>query len=80
LLSWRTSSVAGSDSCHIHSSSPLPTSDQVQGAGYSKSKVETDMAALQLETSVADLKLQMDATALELEADMAGLELEIDVP
>jgi hypothetical protein len=40
----------------------------VQGAGYSESKVETNVATLQLETSVADLELEIDATALELEA------------
>jgi hypothetical protein len=80
LLPWRTSSAAAGDSYHIHSSSPLPTSNQVQGAGYSKSEVETDVAALQLETSVADLKLETDATVLELEADTAGLKLETDVP
>jgi hypothetical protein len=68
------------DSYHIHSSSPLPVSDQVQGAGYSESEVETDAAALQLETSTADLELETNVTALELETDAAGLELEIDVP
>jgi hypothetical protein len=68
------------DSFHIHSSSPLPASDQVQGVGYSESEVETDAAALQLETPVTDLKLEMDATALELEIDTTDLELEIDVP
>jgi hypothetical protein len=68
------------DSYHIHSSSPLPASDQVQGAGYSESEVETDTAALQLETSTDDLELETNITALELETDAAGLELEIDVP
>jgi hypothetical protein len=68
------------DSYHIHSSSPLSASDQVQGAGYSESEVETDAAALQLETSTADLELDTNVTALELETDVAGLELEIDVP
>jgi hypothetical protein len=60
--------------------SSLPAYDQLQGAGYSKSEVENDMAALQLETLVADLELEMDTTTLELEADTAGLELEIDMP
>jgi hypothetical protein len=68
------------DSCHVYSSLPLPASDQVQGVGYSESKVETDMTALQLETSVADLELETDTTALELEIDATGLELETDVP
>jgi hypothetical protein len=68
------------DSYHIHSLSPLPASDQVQGAGYSESEVETDTAALQLETSTDDLELETNVTALELETDAAGLELEIDVP
>jgi hypothetical protein len=67
-------------SCHVHSSSPLPAFDQVQGAGYSVSKLETEVAALQFETSAADLELEMDTTALELEADTIGLELKIDVP
>jgi hypothetical protein len=80
LLPWRTSSAAAGDSYHVHSSSPLVASDQVQGVGYYESEVETDVAALQLETSAACLKLEKDATALELEADAAGLELERDVP
>jgi uncharacterized membrane protein YkoI len=80
LLPWRTSSAAAGDSYHIHSSSPLPASDQEQGAGYSESEVETNMAALQLETSMTELKLETDTTALELEADATGIELETDVP
>jgi molybdopterin-biosynthesis enzyme MoeA-like protein len=80
LLPWRTSSTTAGDSYHVHSLSPLLASDQVQGAGYSESEVETDVAAIQLETSTVDLKLETDATALELEADAASLELEIDVP
>jgi hypothetical protein len=59
----KSSAVVG-DSCHVHSSSPLSTSDQVQGSCYSESEEETDTTALQLETSV---------TALELETDVAGL-------
>jgi hypothetical protein len=70
-----TSSAAAGDSYHIHSSSPLAASDQVQGAGYSESKVETNATDLELETSMANLELEMDATALELEIDVAGLEL-----
>jgi hypothetical protein len=42
----------------------------VQGAGYPESKVETDVAALQLETSLVDLELEMNATAMELETDV----------
>jgi hypothetical protein len=53
------------DSSHVHSSSPLAASDQVQGAGYSKSEVETNLAALQLENSVTDLELEIDVTTLE---------------
>jgi phage baseplate assembly protein gpV len=68
------------DSYDVHSLSYLPASDQVQGAGYSKSEVEIDAAALQLETYAADLELETDTTALELEADVAGLKLETDVP
>jgi hypothetical protein len=80
LLVWRTSFTAAGDSCHIHSSSPFSTSDQVQGAGYSEFEVETDVTALQLETSVPDLELETVATALELETDTTNLELETDVP
>jgi hypothetical protein len=72
------SSAAVGDSCHIHSSSPLSAVDQVQGTGYSESKVETDVAALQLETSAAALKLETDAAALELELNIATLELKTD--
>jgi hypothetical protein len=50
---------------------PLLFQSLFQGAGYSESKVETD---------VADLELETGTTALELVTDMAGLELEIDVP
>jgi hypothetical protein len=32
------------DSCHVHSPSPLVTSDQVHGVGSSKSEMETDAA------------------------------------
>jgi hypothetical protein len=78
LLPWTTSFDVAGDSCHIYSSLPLPVSDQVQGAGYSESEVETDVTALQLETSAADLDLKIDATTLELETDVIGLELEIE--
>jgi hypothetical protein len=52
------------DSCHVHSSSPLPVSNQVQGMGYSKSEVETGMVVLQLETSAAAFELETSAAAL----------------
>jgi hypothetical protein len=58
----------------------LPTSDQVQGAGYSESEVETDVAALQLETSATDLELETGATTMELETNVDGLELQTYVP
>jgi hypothetical protein len=73
-----TSFTAAGDSCHVHSLLPLPASDQVNRAEYSESKVETDMAALQLETSMVDLELETDAIALELEPDTTGLELETE--
>jgi hypothetical protein len=80
LLPWRTSFTPAGDSCHVYSSSPLPTSDQVQGAGYSESEVETDVAALQLETSATDLELETGATTMELETNVDGLELQTYVP
>jgi hypothetical protein len=40
------SSATMGDSCHVHSLSSLPASDQVHGMGYSESEVETDVAAL----------------------------------
>jgi hypothetical protein len=52
------------------------TCDQVQGAGYPESTVETSTVVLELETSVANLELETDAAALELEMDAAPLELE----
>jgi hypothetical protein len=58
----------------------LVASNQVQGAGYSESKVEANAGALQLETFAADLKLEADATALELEVDTAGLKFKTDMP
>jgi hypothetical protein len=72
------SSVVVGDSCHVHSSLPLPASDQVQGSGYFEFEVETDMAALQLETSVTTLELEIDAAGLELETSMTSLELEMN--
>jgi hypothetical protein len=45
-------------------------SDQVQGAGYSKSEVETSIVALQLETSTTALELVTDTAPLELETEM----------
>jgi hypothetical protein len=59
-----TSSIIAGDSCHVHSSSPFASSDQVQGVGYSESEVETDASALKLET---------DATDVELETSMSSL-------
>jgi hypothetical protein len=76
LLPWTTSSATTVDSCHIHSSSPLSTSDQVQG--YSKSNVETDGVALELETDAATPELETDAADLKLKTDAAGLKLETD--
>jgi hypothetical protein len=73
-----TSSATVVDSCHVHSSSPLATSDQVQGVGYSESEVETNMTALELETDMATLELEMDATSLKLETDAAALNLETE--
>jgi hypothetical protein len=73
-----TSSTAACDSCHKHSSSPSHVSDQVQGARYFESKVETDAAALQLETSMTTLELETDAADLKLETSMTTLELETD--
>jgi hypothetical protein len=35
-------------------------SDQVQGAGYSESKVEMDATALKLETDMVALELEME--------------------
>jgi hypothetical protein len=78
LLPWTTSSAAAVDSCHVHSSSPLTTSNQVQGARYFESEVETGADAFELETNVASLKLETDAAALELEMDAGALELETD--
>jgi hypothetical protein len=69
------------NSYHVHSSSPLATSNQVQGARYSGSEVEIDVANLELETDVAALELEMDTIALELEtyAVVFYLEMETDV-
>jgi hypothetical protein len=76
LLSWVKSSTTAADSCHIHSSSSLLASDQVQELGYSKFEVETNTAALQLETSVTALELETDAAGLKLETSATGLKLE----
>jgi hypothetical protein len=73
-----TSSIAAADSCHVHFSSPLAASDQAQGAGYSKSEVETDAVDLGLETDAAALKLETDATPLEVETNTAILDLEME--
>jgi hypothetical protein len=50
----------------------------VYRAGYSESKVETDVAPLKLETDATALKLEMDVAALQLETDMTALELEME--
>jgi hypothetical protein len=66
LLSWTKSFAAAGDSCHVYFSSPLSASDQVQGAGYFESKVETDVTTLELRTYAAALELEMNPAALEL--------------
>jgi hypothetical protein len=71
-----TSSDAAGDSCHVHSSSPLVVSNQVEGPRYFKSEVETNVFDLELETDAADLELETDVAALQLEADTTGLKLE----
>jgi hypothetical protein len=38
--------------------------------GYCESKVETDVAALELDTDVVALKLEMGAAALDLETEI----------
>jgi hypothetical protein len=67
-----TSTVAG-DSCHAHSSSHLPTADQVYGTGYSECEMETTVAALQVETSATALELETNAADLKLETSVASL-------
>jgi hypothetical protein len=64
-----TSSAATADSCHVHSSSPLAASDQVQAVGYSESEVETDAADLELETDATTVELGTDAVDLDLETE-----------
>jgi citrate lyase synthetase len=71
-----TSSATVAGSCHVHSLSPLAISNQVQGAGYSESEVETDVIDLKLETDVAALKLETNAAALELETNATVLDWE----
>jgi hypothetical protein len=78
LFPWTTSSATAADSCHVHSLSPLAVTDQVQGARYSKSEVESDIADLQLETVVATLELETDTTTLKLETDTVVLDLEME--
>jgi hypothetical protein len=78
LFPWTTSSATTADSCHVHSSSPLAASDHVQGAGYSKSKVEIDAANLKLDTDAAALELETDATTLKLETYITILDLEME--
>jgi hypothetical protein len=76
LFPWTISSTATVDFCHIHSSSHLAVFDQIQGAGYFESEVETDAADLELETYAAALELEMNAAALKLETDAVVLNLE----
>jgi hypothetical protein len=73
-----TSSVAATDSCHVHFSLPLVVADQVQGVRYSESEVETDTTDPKLETDVASHEMEMDAAAPELETDAAVLDLEME--
>jgi hypothetical protein len=74
LLPWTTSSNAAVASPLLPSSSLAQrkrfVSDQVQGAGYSESEVETSIVALQLETSMTALELVTDTAPLELETEM----------
>jgi hypothetical protein len=74
LLPWMTSSAAIVASPLLPSSSLAQQkrvmSDQVHGAGYSESEVETSAAALELETPVVALELEMDVAPLELDTDM----------
>jgi hypothetical protein len=78
LFPWTISSAATANSCHVHSSSPFAASDQVQGAGYSESEVETNVTDLELEIDAAALELEMDTSALELETDATVLNLEAE--
>jgi hypothetical protein len=73
-----TSFTVATDSCHKHSSSPLPAADLVQGAGYSESEMETEAANLKLETNAAAFELETDAAALELETNVVILHLETE--
>jgi hypothetical protein len=62
LFPWTTSSAAAVASPLLPSSSlaqqKKATSNQVQGLRYSKSKVETSAATLELEMEVTALKLE----------------------
>jgi hypothetical protein len=73
-----TSFAVAADSCHVHSSSPLTTADQMHGMGYSESEMETDTTDLELETDATAFELETDTIALELETDATTLELETD--
>jgi hypothetical protein len=77
LFPWTTSSAVVTDSCHVHSSSPLAASDLVQGVGYSEFEVKTDMADLKLETDSAALELETDIGTLKLETNTTILDLEM---
>jgi hypothetical protein len=69
LFPWPTYSADAADSYHVHSSSPLTTSNQVHGARYSKYEVETDAVDLELETDATALKLEIDTVVLDLETE-----------
>jgi hypothetical protein len=83
LLPWMTSSATTVASPLLPSSSlarqKRVTSNQVHGAGYSESEVETSAAMLELETTMAALELETDVAPLELDTDMTPLKLETDV-
>jgi hypothetical protein len=82
LLPWMTSSVVVVSSPLLPLSSLAQqkrvASDQVQRMGYSKSEVDTFVAALELETSAAVLELEMDVAPLEFKTDTASLELDTE--
>jgi hypothetical protein len=83
LFSWTISFIDAFASPLLPSLS-LPgqkrvTSNQVLGARYYESKVETSAAALKLETFAAALELEMDVAPLELETNIASVKLEMEM-
>jgi hypothetical protein len=79
LLPWTTSSTAVFTSPLLSlARQKRAACDQVQGAGYSESEVETSVTALKLETSVTALELETDASPLKLETDTTPLELKTE--